>query len=354
MAVMASTSSTSPRPTPGLRTSLRSAYDAVGRDADGSTSSASNPAVPIVASSGFRVPLAVDPDGRLVPPERAEARATHRCPQCQGIVALHAGEKKRRHFHHHNTTEGCAAESVSHLTAKQLIVRAVRAWRNGGDAPVFVRRCAHAACTETVRQPMPAKVLHAELEVRLRSGRVVDVALLGPARIVIAAIEVFATHRVDDDKVFDLGAPWIEVDALAVCRDEGRVLTAVRDKLRPWLCAAHGSSRKTAGTAHRERAIRRASALRALSFSPDAFPGYAVGEIVRCDNGHDAIVWKWRGTIPPWPRPPLVVARETAKKRGIDLVYANVDRTVREVLPFRRAWASTCATCGLLVGEVAH
>ncbi|GAC1532067.1 MAG: hypothetical protein NVS3B10_27240 [Polyangiales bacterium] len=198
-----------------------------------------------------------------------------------------------------------------------------------------------------MRQPMPRKVLRAETEVRLPSGRVVDVALLGPAGLLIAAVEVFRTHRVDEDKASDLGAPWLEVDARDVCRSEGRVLSPLRDKLRPWLCAEHVTSRTAVGTADRERAIHRAAALRALPFRLDAFPDYSIARIVRCANGHDAIVWAWRGKVPPWPRVPLLVARE----RPVDHVYSGVDRTVRTVLPFRRQMVSTCATCNVTLAS---
>ena len=195
-------------------------------------------------SAGFRVPFALDAHGVLVPPEDARRRAAYRCPRCETAVVLHAGERKRRHFHHTDTKRGCTPETVAHFTAKTLVARAVEVWRAGGDAPVFVRRCAAPGCDATTRQRMPAKVTRAAIEHAMPSGRVVDVALLGAGGIVVAAIEVYRTHRVDDEKALDLGAPWVEVDAAAVCESGGRVLLPLRDGFLPWLCEAHAPERR--------------------------------------------------------------------------------------------------------------
>lgn len=331
----------------------------------------------VLESSGFQVPLALDAEAALVSPERARRGGIYRCPQCQGVVTLHAGELRRRHFHHRATTEACGAESVTHFTAKELVVRAVEAWRAGGDAPVFVRSCGHPGCDRTIRQPMPAKVRAAETEVRLSSGRIVDVALLGPARLVIAAIEIRHTHAVEDEKLFDLGVPWVELDATAVCREEGRVLTAIRDKLRPWLCEDHRSSRRDVGTADRDAAIHRTAAVRALPFALEEFPEYSIAEIVRCPNGHDAIVWKWRGKLPPVAttaarRRPRTRGRSHLRRKGPSsaqgpAVPSRVREHVRDVC--RRAavisrgyftqiflhasiFAASTGTAGMFVGAV--
>jgi hypothetical protein len=298
-------------------------------------------AVPTV-SAGFRVPFALDLHGVLVAPDDARRRAAYRCPQCASAVVLHAGERKRRHFHHTETTRGCTPETVAHFTAKALVARAVDAWRAGGESPVFVRKCAATGCDATARQRMPAKVARASIEHAMPSGRVVDVALLGPADVVIAAIEVFRTHRVDDAKALDLGAPWIEVDAAAVCASEGRVLVPIRDKFLPWLCAAHAPSRRERARGRLDGVRTRAAAIRALPFRVDDYPGFRVARVARCPRGHDAIVWAWDGDAPPWPRPPQVVAREKDR----DWHFSTPQGGLRALLPWRRTWVSTCAQCG--------
>lgn len=194
---------------------------------------------------------------------------------------------------------------------------------------------------------MPAKVLRAACEVRLASGRVVDVALLGRADLVIAAVEVHHTHAVDEDKALALPAPWVEVEAEQVCATRGRLLDPVRARFLPWLCEEHAPARRALGRAPREDAQRRTRALRRLPFGPADFAGFEAGPVVRCPNGHDAILWQWQGAEPPWPRPPLVVARE----RERDGAFSRTAGRWREVLPFRRRWVSTCATCGADLDE---
>ncbi|MGH7296165.1 MAG: competence protein CoiA family protein, partial [Polyangiaceae bacterium] len=72
-----------------------------------------------MSGRGFAVPFARTDDGRLVSPDDARRAVGYRCPQCDGGVHLHAGERKRRHFHH-RASESCTAETVLHATAKQM------------------------------------------------------------------------------------------------------------------------------------------------------------------------------------------------------------------------------------------
>ncbi len=191
-------------------------------------------------------------------------------------------------------------------------------------------------------QEMPRKVLRAAEEWRLRTGHVVDVALLGPADLPIAAIEVVVSHEVDDAKAFELGMPWIEVEGAAVCESGGRVLTPVRDRFLPWLCDEHahrrGASRREGLAAERSRK----ALMRALPYDLSDFPGFRVDGTTTCPRGHPTLVFAWEGKEPPWPRPPHVVATEARA----DVLYEKTQRRVHRVLPFRRRWISVCLTCG--------
>src|SRR5262249_54129147 len=198
----------------------------------------------VAARDGFRIPVACDERGRLVAPEGASRGARYTCPACQAVVDLHAGEMKRRHYHHRRSS--CSAEGVVHLSAKRLVAQAVEDWRSGGAPITFRRRCGEAGCEAQTAQEMPRKVLRAAEEWRLRTGHVVDVALLGPADLPIAAIEIVVSHEVDDTKAFELGLPWIEVDGASVCESGGRVLVPVRDRFLPWLCEEHAHRRGAA------------------------------------------------------------------------------------------------------------
>ncbi len=296
----------------------------------------------VLDSASFRIPVARDPKGRLVAPEDASKGRRYECPSCAGAVVLHAGEKKRRHFHHH--ASACTEETVLHLAAKQLVVQAIEEWKTGtAPSPVFVRRCAEAECEASTQQPLPKKVLKAVPELRVRSGHVVDVGLLGPADLPIAAVEVLVSHKVDREKAFELGLPWIEVEAASVCASGGRRLVAVRDRFLPWLCAAHEARRGVGARETRELREKRNAIMRALPYRLDEYPAYRIADVVQCPNGHDTLVFEWEGKQPPWPRPPHVVAHES----DVDAIYDAPAKRLRSVLAFRRRWACACIRCGV-------
>jgi hypothetical protein len=293
-------------------------------------------------SAGFVIPYASEAD-RLVSPDEARKGRVYRCPSCAGLVDLHAGDKKRRHFHHRAGTSSCTNESVLHLSAKRLIVQAVEDWLAGGPAPIFVRTCAHAGCHAKNEQAMPKKVGGVALEHRLRTGHVADVALLARAAadLPIGVIEVLHSHEVDATKAFELGVPWIEVRAEDVCATGGRVLVPVQDRFIPWLCALHAETRGEAHARARVDRERLTLVVRGLGYRLADYPAYRVDSIARCPNGHDAIVFAWDGKSPPDPRPPHVVAVE----RDLDPTYQRAAGW-KKLLPFRRSFVSVCPTCG--------
>ncbi|MGH7329072.1 MAG: hypothetical protein ACREJX_12045 [Polyangiaceae bacterium] len=188
---------------------------------------------------------------------------------------------------------------------------------------------------------IPRKVRRAVEEWRLRSGHVVDVGLLGPADMPIAAIEVRVTHEVPDEKEGEIGIPWIEVDGEEVCASGGRILVPIRDRFLPWLCEDHADRR---GVARRERLAAdrlQKKLIRELGYDIADFPGYRIQEVARCPNGHDTLVITWTGKQPPWPRPPHVVTFQN----DADALFDAANVRVRRVLPFRRQWSSVCTTC---------
>jgi hypothetical protein len=294
-------------------------------------------------SAGFRVPVARDAKGRLVGPEDAARGAAHRCAACDGVVDLHAGEKKRRHFHHRAAT--CSVESALHASAKHLVAQAVEAWLAGGPPVEFVRRCAEEGCEARTRQLIPRKVARVALEHRVASGHVVDVALLARGvGLPVAAIEIVVTHALGGEKARELGVPWIEALGEQVCEARGREIVAVRDRFLPWLCIEHSGSRGRAAKEDREGRRVRAALVKRLEFDLAEFPGYRVERVARCPRGHDALVFAWDGNEPPSPRPPLVVARESDKTW-----WRSRAGGWSSVLPWRRTYESACATCGEVI-----
>jgi hypothetical protein len=296
---------------------------------------------------GFVVPVARDGRGRLVAPEDTAKGTRLRCPACDGVVDLHAGEKKRRHFHHRAGSSACTSESVLHLSAKRLVVQAVDDWLAGAaPAPAFIRSCAHPDCPAKTEQPLPKKVGRAASEHRLRSGHVADVALLARAGdLPIGVIEILFSHAVDEEKAFEIGIPWVEVDAAQVCASAGRVLVPVRDHFIPWLCPEHVTTR---GEAHAQKRVDRerlAAIARRLPYRLADYPAYRIARLAHCPAGHDAIVFAWDGRSPPDPRPPHVVAAE----RDLDTRRTAIGGW-KKVLPHRRKYVSICPACALPIG----
>lgn len=179
----------------------------------------------------FKVPWAMDASGVL----RSAAHAgegVHRCIECFSPLGLRRGAQRRAHFAHHGSSSTCSQESVIHKLAKALIVQMVRQWRDGGPRPGIRRSC--TGCGLTIVSNVPDRVIDAEPEHRLASGRVVDVALLGELGIV-CAVEVLHTHAVDEAKAAAMDLPWLEVRAHDVLTDPF-VLVPVQHALRPYMC----------------------------------------------------------------------------------------------------------------------
>lgn len=166
----------------------------------------------------LRVPLARSAAGKLTRPEEAVASDAYSCADCSRPVRLRKGEFRTPHFYHVPGEEGdslCAfsGERGDHLAAKLLVIRAVEEWRRGEtESPRLSRRC--VACGKRQLQPLPPKVAAAKAEVCVPGGCIVDVGLIDETGAVVAAVEVHATHAVDDAKRRRLGnLPWCEVRA---------------------------------------------------------------------------------------------------------------------------------------------
>jgi hypothetical protein len=172
----------------------------------------------------------------------------------------------------------------------------------------------------------------------------------------VAAIEIVHTHAVDAAKAFELGVPWIEVEAAQVCASGGRELVCVTDRFLPWFCAEHEGGHdgdRARGRARRAEHAERVTAAglaRKLPFRLAEFPGFRIARVASCPRGHDALVFAWDGKEPPWPRPSLVVA-----------VQNDFDYTVRggatkpsKTAAFRRSYASACLVCGDVIESSRH
>jgi hypothetical protein len=130
------------------------------------------------------------------------------CPICSRPVTMKLGTKRIHHCAHQPGDE-CAAshpETALHLNMKFHIYRQLQQ-----VAQVLIeQKCNH--CQATRNYAWVERWERVEVEYGLDSIRP-DAALVS-GNVVIAAIEVFVSHAVDDEKaqrLHELGIPWIEV-----------------------------------------------------------------------------------------------------------------------------------------------
>lgn len=141
------------------------------------------------------------------------------CYKCKKPLILHKGPIVKPYFAHKNdpdsTCTGGSRESAEHILAKQLLKDHLHKWS-------FVQRCpsCHAQTKATISFP-EANGAQAQIEFRIDKGakhKVVDVMVLGQG-FFLAALEVFHTHAVDEEKAAffaELDIPILEVSAVQI------------------------------------------------------------------------------------------------------------------------------------------
>lgn len=198
------------------------------------------------------VPLGLNPEGHEVHAEDAEKEIEYRCPSCLGELILRKGPQRRVHFAHKAIPQNCdfTYETESHLRAKWAIVKAIEQDKAG----LFLRKCKR--CGTYTTQSIPESVTKAELEYLLPSGHRADVALLDQTGKLLAILEIFATHRVDEEKAKALaGTPWAEIEAETVLTSNEWLV--LRDNFKPVVCSEcvqimkYGTTRPFTGYCYR-------------------------------------------------------------------------------------------------------
>ena len=156
------------------------------------------------------VPYAIDNQNCLVKPDQGMIHGDYRCLQCQERVHFKPGKTKQPHFAHAAVTT-CTGESVLHLAAKQALLEELPGLSEVG----VLLPCRRAGCQNVHIEVWTLPLFDAvQTEVSLDNVRL-DVALMYKG-VVVAAIEVFHTHRIGEEKRQALAIPWIEVRAETV------------------------------------------------------------------------------------------------------------------------------------------
>ncbi|EII5450411.1 competence CoiA-like family protein [Salmonella enterica] len=142
----------------------------------------------------IKISWANDSDGNVINVNDAIREKDYYCPCCDEKLTLRAGNIIRKHFSHRNDSK-CDPESVYHKLAKFLICYAI----------------------DEKKVIMPCFFSHALEEVPIDKYRCDVVAYLNNGNKV--AIEVYHTHKVDDDKKEHLPIPWIELKSETIIED---------------------------------------------------------------------------------------------------------------------------------------
>jgi len=190
------------------------------------------------------------------------ARPPMQCPFCDECCIWVAGLVVTPHIRHQNESE-CSAEgwreSNEHLNGKQRILKVLRQQHRID----LLMGCARH--TEAFDQWVVPSWVIADDEVRHSSGRVPDVALINDQGEIVAAIEVYHSHRVDDAKAASYaqsGIPWIEVTAEIANAWSGEPLACVARHQKAICSACESAARerriaeKTRQEQERERAAQ--------------------------------------------------------------------------------------------------
>lgn len=199
------------------------------------------------------VPFAYDENGAEVRPPQGVHGAQYACPGCGANIVFYKGDQVQWHFAHLVVPDFCEfvheRETEEHLRAKEEIVKAIEGRR---DVKI-VRTC--GKCGTSYEQPMPPRRgLRAVKECTLKLGDGFirpDVAAVDEYDNLVAVFEVYATHRVDEEKRRALeNIPWAEFEASEILEsDKWRPLPPVDHfgsvVFGPEVCPACAARRET-------------------------------------------------------------------------------------------------------------
>ena len=285
----------------------------------------------------FRVPRGVDANGVLIARTDAVRGRAYTCPNpdCARRLIVRQGTREK-HFSHLATSQ-CSPESATHWAAKRLVADVVARWKRGQtDAPILVRKCARHIHEHEQRLPSDS-VSSVAMEHRIDSGHRVDVALFDEKGL-RAAIEIFVSHAVDEEKAKTLdrlGIPWVELLGDDVLNAPTR-WSPIRDRFRPFPCRRCELDERlrrakvAAYNLEKEKEARRLdAALQAVGFNPLQFPDYHPTGLAKCPRC-SADVPQYTLDRSRWlsPRPPCPRYTRTERARDYEWEYFG-DRSRR-------------------------
>lgn len=128
-----------------------------------------------VKQDKIQIPFGLNANNDLVHISEAEKGGSYKCLSCSTVLTAIKGQKYAHHFRHY-TIVNCNGESIIHKAAKKIILEKMQITSPNGE-------CIHfdSASEEARLDEMKPDVL----------------ALIGNSQLII---EIYYTHKVDDDK----------------------------------------------------------------------------------------------------------------------------------------------------------
>ena len=240
----------------------------------------------------LQVPYGVSQHGDLVPARDADADAVYACPGCAGLLVLHAGAVRAKHFAHKANT-ACDGETLVHITAKLLVAKIINEHSNSNTG--ITLQCTCSKCESPVQRELPHSAFtHSEIEERI-GPYVCDVVAFKEGTAVLA-VEIFNSHAVGGEKAEQLGLPWIELEAAEVLADPFN-WRPVQMRLKPTLCLDCKAERAE---------LERVAARWKLPLSEPLY----VAAVAPCWGCKEKIIWYWWPGVPfAQEKPPEPVPR---------------------------------------------
>lgn len=245
----------------------------------------------------LQVPYGVSQDGELVHAREADAAAMYACPGCAGLLVLHAGAVRAKHFAHKAHT-ACDGETLAHITAKLLVAKVIDEHCDSKTRVTLLCTC--SKCDSPVQRDLPHSAFTSSAVEERIGPFVCDVVAFKESRPVLA-VEIFNSHAVGDEKAEQLGLPWIELDAAEVLADPFN-WRPVRMRLKPTLCRDCKAER-----AELERVAGRWNL-------PLSEPLY-VAAVAPCWGCKEKIIWYWWRGVPFAQEKPPAPAPRTVQFR---------------------------------------
>lgn len=182
----------------------------------------------------LKVPFGLSPEGEEVHARIAERSTQYHCPSCNAELVLKRGKIQRAHFAHRHEPTSCEFlyETEAHFRAKHRIRELFLA----GHEMVLHRRCCEcfSRLSQNIQSSSASEV---RLEYSLPTGHRADVALLDADENLLAVLEIYSTHYVDNEKASALKADniqWVELDANSVLESESWF--PITDELSKSMC----------------------------------------------------------------------------------------------------------------------